>query len=306
MTFSHVKYLELARLIVSWQWVTEVPPEHTSPAHDNEPTIKTDSDLAEKQQQQAESRPARTAFVIWSLDDCLEGHKSAWAMENRTQHDSNALDELETSAGYRNAQNATPNLHIAIAEEFLKDWIKGYESDRSFGAIWNDVAHDSATGGPNHQFIKDERSLLYFIDPDYQPRLCIPSSLCNFVLREAHENPMESSHVGPERLWHQLSQKFYWKHMKTDVLAFARSCDICQKTKFPNFNKFGFLIPNPIPGRPYQSVSMDFIVNLPWSGEYNTIFVVVDRLTKHANFIPTMTGLTVEEFGALYIKHIRC
>jgi len=117
---------------------------------------------------------------------------------------------------------------------------------------------------------------------------------------------MESSHAGPERLWQQLSQKFYWKHMKTDVLAFARSCDTCQKTKVTNFNEFGFLIPNPILSRPYQSVSMDFIVNLPWSGEYNTIFMVVDRLTKHASFIPMPTGLTAEEFGHLYVKHIGC
>ena len=51
---------------------------------------------------------------------------------------------------------------------------------------------------------------------------------------------------------------------------------------------------------------MDFIVNLLWSGEYNAIFVVVDRLTKHASFIPTTTGLTAEEFRALYVKHIGC
>lgn len=85
--------------------------------------------------------------------------------------------------------------------------------------------------------------------------------------------------------------------MKVDVLAFSSSCDVCQKTKFSNFNKFGFLVPNPIPDRPYQSVSMDFVVNLLWSNQSNAIFVVIDRLTKHATFIATTTGLTAEEFG---------
>ena len=51
---------------------------------------------------------------------------------------------------------------------------------------------------------------------------------------------------------------------------------------------------------------MDFIVNLPWSNQFNAIFVVVDRLTKHASFIPTTTGLTAEEFRELYVKHIAC
>jgi len=282
------------------------PPDHISPIHDNELTIKTDSDLAVKQERLAESTPARTAFAIWSLDDCLEERQSVWSMSAELQEDPGALDELEPSVDYWNARNPPPNLHVAVDEKFLKGWIEGYQTDCFFGTIWQDIKHQDLNWKANGRFIKDERGLLYFVDPDYQPRLCVPNSHRSFVLKEAHENPMESSHAGPERLWQQLSQKFYWKRMKTDILAFAHSCDICQKTKFTNFNKFGYLIPNPIPSRPYQSVSMDFIVNLPWSGEFNAIFVVVDRLTKHANFIPTTTGLTAEEFGGLYVKHIGC
>ena len=282
------------------------PPAHISPVHDNELTIMTDSDLAEKQERQAESLPARTAFTIWSLDDCLEERQSVWSMSAESQREVDVIDELEASTDYWNARNPPPNLHVAIDKGFLDDWIKGYQADRFFKTIWNDARRQAQNWKADGRFIKDERGLLYFVDPDYQPRLCVPSSLRNFILTEAHENPMESSHAGPECLWQQLSQKFYWKRMKTDILAFARSCDVCQKTKFSNFNRFGLLIPNPIPGRPYQSVSMDFIVNLSWSGEFNAIFVIVDRLTKHASFIPTTTGLTAEEFGGLYVKHIGC
>jgi hypothetical protein len=92
--------------------------------------------------------------------------------------------------------------------------------------------------------------------------------------------------------------------MKIDIQRFCASCDVCQKTKPSNFNKYGYLMPNPIPQHPYDSISMDFIVNLPWSGEYNAIFVVVDHLSKHASFIPTTTGLNAEEFGELFIKEI--
>lgn len=215
------------------------PPDHISPIHDNELTIKMDSDLAEKQEQQAELTPAQTAFAIWSLDDCLEGCRSAWPISVEPQEDPDALDELEASTKYWNARNPPPNLHIAIDDKFLQDWVEGYQSDRYFGNIWRDVKREVQNWKANGRFIKDERGLLYFVDPDYQPRLCMPSSHRNFILREAHENPMESSHTGPERLWQQLSQKFYWKRMKVDILSFIRSCDTCQKTKFSNFNKFG-------------------------------------------------------------------
>jgi len=246
------------------------------------------------------------AFTIWTMEDCLEGWKSAWMSEAVQSGDGDTLDELEPSAEYWSAMNPILNIHIAIDDSFLEEWSQGYNEDQAFHSIHESLAKNSSDSNVNRCFVKDERGLLYFIDPDYQPRLCVPKSQQNFVLREAHENPMESSHVGPEWLWQQISLKFYWRRMKTDILAFMSSCDVCQKTKFSNFNKFGFLIPNPIPLQPYQSVSMDFIVNLPWSNQFNAIFVVVDRLTKHASFIAMTTGLTAEEFGELYVKHVAC
>lgn len=63
---------------------------------------------------------------------------------------------------------------------------------------------------------------------------------------------------------------------------------------------------NQIPSWPYQSISIDFIVNLPWSNGFNAIYVVVDCLTKHASFIPTTTGLNSKEFTLLFMKHIMC
>ena len=223
-------------------------------------------------------------------------------MEQLTDDD--ALDTLEPSIDYWNVTNPTPNLHVAVSDLFLEDWIQGYQTDPAFHSVLTNMVKDSINDKTNKRFMKDEKGLIYFIDPEYQPQLCVPRSQRNFVLKEVLESPLESGHAGPEQLWQQLSQKLYWKRMKTDILAFVSSCDICQKTKFSNFHKFGFLIPNPIPLRPYQSISMHFIVNLPWSNNFNMIFVVVDRLTKHASFIPTTTGLTTEEFGELYVKHI--
>ena len=190
--------------------------------------------------------------------------------------------------------------------EFIKDWVKDYEFDQSFSTIWKDEKREIDNWKQDGQFLKDQRGLLFFLDEDYQPRLCVPKAKRNLLLREAHENPLESAHAGPERLWQKLSQKFYWKRMKADILEYCKSCDACQKTKFGNFNKFGFLIPNPIPSRPYQSIAMDFIVNLPWSNNFNAIFVVVDRLTKQGTFIPCTTGLTAEEFAELFVRHIVC
>lgn len=94
--------------------------------------------------------------------------------------------------------------------------------------------------------------------------------------------------------------------MKANILEYCRGCNICQKKKTSNFNKYSYLIPNPIPSHPYQSISMDFIVNLPWCNGYNAIFVIVNRLSKQGTFIPCTTGLTAQEFAELFVKHIIC
>jgi hypothetical protein len=284
------------------------PPDHISPVEDPEPSIVTDSSLAEEQERQLRSAPAKEAFIAWSIDECFEGVKSAWATTKNTSESElkEDLDTLPVGEDYWDQNNPTPNLHVSMDPDFLKDWVEDYEDDQAFGRIWADKERLAENRKANSRFLRDERGLLFFLDESYQPRLCVPKKRRNFILREAHKSPLESAHAGAERLWQNLSQKFYWKHMKTDIIEYCRTCDVCQKVKAPNFTKFGFLIPNPIPSRPYQSISMDFIVNLPWSNGFNAIFIVVDRLSKQGSFIPCTTGLTAEEFGELFVRHVVC
>lgn len=225
------------------------PPDHISPLVAKEPSLVTDSTLAEEQENQMNAAPAKEAFVIWSVDECLEGIKSAWAStkEDPNPDDRTDLDTLPVGEDYWDATNPTPNLHVAMDQKFLSEWVTDYENDRSFREIYTDKTRLEENWKGNGRFLRDERGLLFFLDENYQPRLCVPEKRRNFLLKEAHENPFESAHAGAERLWQNLSQKFYWKRMKTDIINYCRTCDVCQKTKSPNFGKFGYLIPNPIP-----------------------------------------------------------
>ncbi|TFY75173.1 hypothetical protein EWM64_g8836 [Hericium alpestre] len=94
--------------------------------------------------------------------------------------------------------------------------------------------------------------------------------------------------------------------MKKDIICFCTSCDICQKIKLPNFSRYGLLMPQPIPSHPYESVSLDLVAGLPWSNDFNAILVIVNRMTKHSQFIPTTTGLSAEGFANLFVRHVAC
>lgn len=65
-----------------------------------------------------------------------------------------------------------------------------------------------------------------------------------------------------------------------------RRCDICQRYKTENVAYPGLLQPLPIPNRIWEEISMDFIDGLPSSQGCTAIWVLVDRLSKYAHFIP--------------------
>ena len=118
----------------------QAPLDHILPLEGREPSIVTDSSLAEEQERQMNTAPAKEAFVIWSVDQCLDGVKSAWATakEGEDAADKEDLDTLPVSEGYWDAANPAPNLHVSMDCEFLKEWVTDYEDNPSFRKIWTD------------------------------------------------------------------------------------------------------------------------------------------------------------------------
>jgi transposase InsO family protein len=92
--------------------------------------------------------------------------------------------------------------------------------------------------------------------------------------------------------------------MRADVDRYTRNCHTCQRSKPNRHAPFGVLRPLPIPERPWQDISMDFITGLPWSDGCDAIWVVVDRLTKERHLIPCRTDVDAKELANRFIAHI--
>lgn len=82
----------------------------------------------------------------------------------------------------------------------------------------------------------------------------------------------------------RAKSEFYWAGMRSDIKKLLRECDSCQRTKISTHKSYGLLQPLPIPNQPWTNVFMDFIKGLSPSSGYNTILVVVDRLSQYAHF----------------------
>jgi hypothetical protein len=105
------------------------------------------------------------------------------------------------------------------------------------------------------------------------------------ILNQVH-NTRLSGHLGNDKTYRLLARTFYFPHMRAFINTYVQGCETCTRNKTPRHQPYGLLQPLPIPDIPWQSISMDSIVKLPLSKGFNSILVVVDRLTKMAHFIP--------------------
>ena len=93
-------------------------------------------------------------------------------------------------------------------------------------------------------------------------------------------------HFGVTKTLDILQEHFFWPHMKKDVEREVARCLQCQKAK-SKVNPYSLYTPLPIPSKPWVDLSMDFILDLPRTHRnHDSIFVVVDRFSKMAHFIP--------------------
>jgi hypothetical protein len=83
--------------------------------------------------------------------------------------------------------------------------------------------------------------------------------------------------------------------MKREIIRYVSKCDICQRVKASHLKIAGVLQPLPIPSWKWEDISTDFIVGLPnTSQKHDSIWVIVDRLTRTAHFLPVHTNYNAE------------
>ena len=92
--------------------------------------------------------------------------------------------------------------------------------------------------------------------------------------------------------------------MRSDISKFMRECVICQQAKVDHVLPTGLLQPLPIPQQIWEDIAMDFIVQLPSSQGFTTIFTVVDRLSKFGYFIPLKPEFNNKVVDELFITNI--
>ncbi|KAD4982217.1 hypothetical protein E3N88_18888 [Mikania micrantha] len=124
------------------------------------------------------------------------------------------------------------------------------------------------------------------------------------ILDEAHKSRY-SIHPGADKMYKDLRDFYWWPGMKRNVLEYVDRCLTCLKVKAEHQRPSGLLQQPEIPMWKWDQISMDFITKLPrTSRNHDSIWVIVDRLTKSAHFLPIREDYSMDRLAKLYVNEI--
>lgn len=183
-----------------------------------------------------------------------------------------------------------------IKPVWLESVEQSYEGDAHVQAIIQKLAIDPKS----EQHYTFKSGLLR-----YDNRIWIgeDQQLRSQIITALHDSP-QGGHSGFPVTYRRIVSLFKWPQMKTAVRDYVRACHVCQKAKPERIHSPGLLQPLPIPSKPWDMATMDFIDGLPTSRQYNCILVVVDKLTKYAHFLPLKHPYTASKVAELFVDGI--
>jgi hypothetical protein len=157
-------------------------------------------------------------------------------------------------------------------------------------------------------FIRDNKTSDFSEDSEgtlwLGKRICVPNlkHIKELIHREAYDSAY-SIHPGSTKMYKDLKTRNRWYGMKRDVAEYVALRDTCQRVKAEHQRPAGLLQPLKIAEWKWEEIGMDFLVGLPRTqAGYDSIWVIVDRLTKVAHFIPVKTTYSSAKLAELSLS----
>ena len=123
------------------------------------------------------------------------------------------------------------------------------------------------------------------------------------IIRLHYDIPIEG-YEGQWKTVELVTRNFWWPGVTKEVKRYVEGCDACQRNKNHTEQLVGKLMPNSILEKLWTHILADFITKLPLAQGYDSILVVVDRLTKMVHFIPTTEKTSAEGLARLFRDNV--
>ncbi|GJY22959.1 putative reverse transcriptase domain-containing protein [Tanacetum coccineum] len=147
--------------------------------------------------------------------------------------------------------------------------------------------------GLDYQMEHRTNEALYYLD-----------DVRTLIMDKAHKLRY-SVHLGADKMYYDLKDMYWWSGMKKDIALYVSKCLTCFKIKIEHQRSSGLLQQPEIPEWKWERIAMDFITKLPRTRNgHDAIWVIIDRLTKSAQFLPISEDFKMDMLARLYLNEI--
>ena len=146
----------------------------------------------------------------------------------------------------------------------------------------------------------EHKGLLHFQGKVYVPD---GKDLRQHIVSQHHDTWV-AGHASRWKTLELVAWNYWWPQMSRYIGQYVKTCDLCLRTKAQRHPPVGELVPLPIPEFRWDTISVDFIVELPESHGYDVVMNVVDSVSKVSHFIPTHTTITALGAAHLFLAHV--
>ncbi|GJW22931.1 hypothetical protein Tco_0033553 [Tanacetum coccineum] len=159
---------------------------------------------------------------------------------------------------------------------------------------------------------EDLHGMIKNLEPRADGTLCLKNrswiplfgDLRALIMHESHKSKY-SIHPGSDKMYQDLKKLYWWPNMKAEIATYVRKCMTCAKVKAEYQKPSGLLVQPKIPEWKWENITMDFVTKLPKTASgQDMIWVIVDRLTKSAHFLPAKENDSMEKLTRQYLKEV--
>ncbi|GKB81551.1 putative reverse transcriptase domain-containing protein, partial [Tanacetum coccineum] len=158
----------------------------------------------------------------------------------------------------------------------------------------------------------DLHGMINKLEPRAHKTLCLNNQswisyfgdLRDLIMHESHKSKY-SIHPGSDNMYQDMKKLYWWPNMKAEIATYVSKYLTCAKVKIEYQKPSGLLVQPEIPQWKWENITMDFMTKLPKTAAgQDTIWVIVDRLTKSAHFLPMREDDTLEKLTRQYLKEV--
>ncbi|GJU02416.1 putative reverse transcriptase domain-containing protein [Tanacetum coccineum] len=262
-------------------------------------------------------KPYLDRFVIVFIDDILIYSKSRKEHEGHLKLILKLLKKEELYAKFSKCEFwlSKSLQHILDQKELnmrQRRWLE-LLSDYDWLNLPKQILSAQSEAKKEENFINEDlHGMINKLEPRADRTLCLKNQswiLCfgelrALIMHESHKSKY-SIHPGSDKMYQDLRRLYWWPNMKAEISTYVSKCLTYAKVKIEYQKPSGLLVQPEIPQWKWENITMDFVTKLPKTATgQDTIWVIVDRLTKYAHFLPMREDDTLDKLTRQYLKEV--